>query len=406
MRSAISVSRLATRRHGREYHLRHASRARSGKRRSRRKAIQMNSVRYWLALTSAVAVVMLAAGVGTGAMAQDEGEGTPNIETTRSARVQTEPTPAPEATESTDGGSEGESLNQQADGPSPNAADIDINGYDQTIAQGLAAFDAFTGGIWRITELEPLSASEAPSVVAPYYGFLYQMKGTSIVRNDVTGKRARLEPGEAYYFSTGDSYTRYREVDVSRAWLIEIVPADAADADAAGVVIFTTSEIGSFPDDTRDLELLAAHLLEDGTATVPDYEADAMIMATVGSLQVTGANGPKVLDAPAALLVSGELEIENLSGAPATYLIAKIGPSVEDAAPAVEEEPVAGEAVDGTAEAEVDPLLDTDGDLLIDTDEVVYGTDPAIADTDFDGYPDGDEVLVYETDPLDANSYP
>lgn len=121
---------------------------------------------------------------------------------------------------------------------------------------------------------------------------------------------------------------------------------------------------------------------------------------------MTGANGPKVLDAPAALLVSGELEIENLSGAPATYLIAKIGPSVEDAAPAVEEEPAAGEAVDGTAEAEVDPMLDTDGDLLIDTDEVVYGTDPAIADTDFDGYPDGDEVLVYATDPLDANSYP
>jgi hypothetical protein len=51
-------------------------------------------------------------------------------------------------------------------------------------------------------------------------------------------------------------------------------------------------------------------------------------------------------------------------------------------------------------------MLDSDGDSLIDTDEAVYGTDPYVADTDYDGYTDGDEVIIYGTDPLDPNSWP
>ena len=370
----------------------------------------MTAVRYWLALAAVVALVAISSGAGSIASAQDDE--TPAIETTRSARVQTEETPETDtSTTDTDNATdEGESS-----APSPNSADIEITGVDQTIAQGLAAFDAFPVGIWRITELKPLAVDAAPAVTAPYYGFLYQMDGTTIVRNNVTGKRTRLEPGEAYYYSAGDSYTRYREEDASRAWLIEIVPSDANEADAAGTVIFTTGEIGTFPDDTRDFELMAANVAKDGTASVPDYEADAMIMVTVGSLQVTDSEGTVQMDAPAAMLVTGELELENTSGAPANYLIAKIGPSVGDVLPGVDEEAQSGETAEDAesqetpvdaGETDADPYLDTDGDTLIDTDEAVYGTDPTTADTDGDGYIDGEEVIVYETDPLDPNSYP
>jgi hypothetical protein len=354
-------------------------------------------------LAAVVALVAISSGAGSIASAQDQE--TPAIEATRSARVQTEETPETDTSTSdtTDTTNEGEA---ESSGASPNAADIEITGADQTIAQGLAAFDAFADGIWRITELKPLAVEEAPSVTAPYYGFLYQMDGTTIVRNNVTGKRTRLEPGEAYYYSAGDSYSRYREESASRSWLIEIVPNDASDADAAGTVIFKTGEIDSFPDDTRDFELLAANVPADQTASVPEYEADALMMVTVGSLEVTDAEGTVQMDAPAAMLVTGELEIVNASGAPANYMIAKIGPSVGDALPAVDDEAAADEpAAEATDEA-VDPYLDTDGDTLIDTDEAVYGTDPAIADSDYDGYSDGDEVIVYGTDPLDATSYP
>jgi len=48
---------------------------------------------------------------------------------------------------------------------------------------------------------------------------------------------------------------------------------------------------------------------------------------------------------------------------------------------------------------------DTDGDGLSDGDEVLkYKTDPLKADTDGDGLSDGDEVLKYKTDPLKADT--
>lgn len=369
-------------------------------------------------------IVALAMQAGPSARAQDdESDDGPTIETTRTARTQTdedEPDPSDESTGASDedqAPAEGTDIDSSDDSdesgsPSPNQAAIDVVDIYQTIAQGLAAFDAFPNGVWRITEIKPKPAGEAPSVTAPYYGFLYQMDGTTIVRNDTTGKRARLEPGEAYYFSANDTYTRYREDEVSRAWLIEVVPEDADPADAAGTVIYTSEEIGSLPDDTRDLELIAGNLAEDEVSDLPDFEVDVLVMVTVGTIELSDDDGTTRMVAPAALLVSTDFTLTNDSNDPAVYTVAKVGPAVADAVPAASGDAAADgtedsvESGEDTEEPEVDPMLDTDADGLIDTDEAVYGTDPEIADTDFDGYSDGDEVIVYGTDPLDDNSWP
>ncbi|MEO0605833.1 MAG: hypothetical protein AAF211_30655, partial [Myxococcota bacterium] len=54
-------------------------------------------------------------------------------------------------------------------------------------------------------------------------------------------------------------------------------------------------------------------------------------------------------------------------------------------------------------------VADTDGDGLLDGDEVERETDPLLEDTDGDGLADGDEITTHRTDPLlrdtDGDSY-
>jgi hypothetical protein len=49
--------------------------------------------------------------------------------------------------------------------------------------------------------------------------------------------------------------------------------------------------------------------------------------------------------------------------------------------------------------------MDSDGDGLCDSDELIIGTNPFVADTDGDGYPDGLELRL-GSDPLNPNSIP
>jgi len=51
-----------------------------------------------------------------------------------------------------------------------------------------------------------------------------------------------------------------------------------------------------------------------------------------------------------------------------------------------------------------DACQDSDGDGLLDADEVAMGTDPADSDTDDDGLSDGTEVNIHGTDPTDSDT--
>lgn len=60
----------------------------------------------------------------------------------------------------------------------------------------------------------------------------------------------------------------------------------------------------------------------------------------------------------------------------------------------------------GTARAlAARPDADTDG--IYDAFEIsTFGTNPSLTDSDLDNFSDGDEIFLYQTDPLDAQSHP
>ncbi len=283
--------------------------------------------------------------------------------------------------------------------------------YAQTIAQGLV-FIADGSLVWRVRQVTPAPEEEAESVTGPS-SFNLQISGDSVIRNDVTLKRARLEVGEAFYRSADDPYTlRSEGDDPSRVWFIELVSADA-EAPEDGEVVFTSDPLDLDPlvDRIYDMELVRNVLLPGEEADLPTHTGPALVMVTFGSIETSGgADGPTTLDRGTGQIAEGDLTLSNTGTEPAVYVVATLGARVLDPG----EEPdtdadtteVADDATPGaddTAAAD-DPDADTDEDGLTNAEEADVGTDPADPDSDADGLTDGDEVNEFVTDPLNPDS--
>jgi hypothetical protein len=326
--------------------------------------------------------------------------------------------------------------------------------YAQVIAQGLAAFDEDVAYVWRVREISPPLEEEAGPGEAIAFSFVWQRAGITIVRNEDTLRRARLEPGEAYYQSAGLIYTYFRIGETpSRAWIIEIVPADSDASELGGEVVYTSQEMNSVPAGTWDLELVRNVLLPSEEADVPAHTGPALILPTFGDLETVNEGGAaSTLGVGDGQLTVSPLVLRNPGEDPVTYLVALIGDRVLEPGETPEPEATA-EVPDGSPEAtplpgprddndedgltneeeaelgldennpdsdgdgltdgeevedfDCDPTLpDTDDDGLDDADEVDFETDCTLQDSDGDGYVDGEEVFQHNTDPNDPESFP
>lgn len=324
------------------------------------------------------------------------------------------------------------------------AAGIDLAVSDQeinidapvaaVIAQGLVYVEA-DQLIWRVSQFSPADVADADSVTDENTALILQRTGASVIRNDVTNKRARIEVGEAYFESTGDAYTTANYEDTeSQAWKIELVPADR---DTTDQVFYESESFGGVTEGTYDLELTRGVLFPDDEDILLVGNGSAMIMASSGTVQVTAsASQPVSVEMGDAELVTGDVSIRNTGPEPVVYVMASLGDRVldpgesvtgdqpaTDASPAADEVDTADET-DATPGAESDndtdtaatgaPLgaptveaddgTDTDGDRLTDAQENQLGTDPNVVDSDEDGMDDGTEVIDFGTDPINPDS--
>ena len=311
-------------------------------------------------------------------------------------------------------------------------------GAGAVIAQGYA-FLPEEPFVWRARSVEPLPAAEAEPI-SPSFSFAYQRNGAMLVRNETTSKRTRLEPGEAYYFQQGDSFTRHRAgSDDTETLIIEWVTADNAGSAPSGTLLFESDILEPITAEVVDYELTRYVLRPDESLPLPDRDGPALAFVVAGFASFDGpdgmvdvepengalvpANATQLTAGPDGAVILFATVIDHaLRATPETSPIASPAAEMTDEEPTVEPTalPATATAIPPTATARpaatatpratatagttLAPAADEDRDGLRNGEESQRGTNPRVKDTDSDGLEDGPEVNLHGTDPLKADS--
>lgn len=214
------------------------------------------------------------------------------------------------------------------------------------LAQGLIYLDG--GDVWwQVREVELPPPAEASSV-AGSSRFILQRSGVSIIRNDITGKRTRLEQDEVYYAAAGDPYTTMAADDSrSVVWIFEVANSDQVGEGA----FYLSPNIGGIAEGTYDLEFTHELLEAGGSTGFVSEGGPFLIMVLTGQVVVSDGEGTATLVSGEGRIVEGNnATIEAEGDGQATYVAVAIGASVSDASVAA---PAASAAPAEPAESDV-----------------------------------------------------
>jgi hypothetical protein len=151
---------------------------------------------------------------------------------------------------------------------------------------------------------------------------------------------------------------------------------------------------------------LAHHTDVPGDGAALGQESSETLTATNGDAATLGTGNAS--SAPGTVTRNG-VSGTSLLGPDGTYRVTENSPPIVNVpettsvelVPSAAPELGAETTVDETSEPVATETTDTDGDNVVDSEEVdLYGTDPEIWDTDGDGLSDGDELFVAGTDPF------
>jgi len=283
-------------------------------------------------------------------------------------------------------------------GPSP------ARGHASVIAHGVVSIPDGQAR-WRVLTQTATAGNDALFVTSP--AFVLADGNPLLVTDLGTQSRDRLASGEAMLARSGQTLRIEPFGAPQEYYLIELIQDGTPLPSPA---LFVSDPFIADGTD-RDLSLVRDVLGENEEGTLPGGAVGTLMLVLNGSLVVTASDGaPRTMQAGEARVFEGALDLTAKS-ANTAYVAAYVGallppPASPVATPKPTEVPATPAPSTPVASpvATPDANADDDGDGLTNAEEAALGTDPKNPDTDDDGISDGDEVGVYQTDPLNLDS--
>lgn len=198
-------------------------------------------------------------------------------------------------------------------------------GFPAVLAHGLAYVEG-NELVWQVRELEIPEADDAESTTSSE-ALLLQRDGSSIIRNDVTGKRAKVDSGEAYFRAADDSYTLSAEDGQPLAWMFQLVDPDDVAIDA----FYESPVIEDLDEGVYDMMLTRYVLQPDESVDLPQHSGAALVMVSSGEIEVNADGDRSALAQSDGQMVQDEATVTNTTGEDAVFLYAYLGDEVGDA---------------------------------------------------------------------------
>lgn len=316
-----------------------------------------HGVRRWLSILACALVIGMAAGAPVYAQneqaepTQDPAQLVPNDPTapqgTQGGPSTPEATVEPTA-QPTQAPASGSSRTTTTNQPrlAERAEDAAGPGAPAVLAHGLA-YASGDDLVWQVREIAVPNVDDARAQTADE-AILLQRDGTTVIRNNATGKRALMHPGEAFFRASQDSYTMMTEDTESTLWWFELVDPDKVDLDA----FYESPVLDRVDEGVYDM-MMTRYVLQPGeSADMPDNSGAGMLMVTSGEIQVDVDGDLSALSSGDGQSVPNNTLVSNEGTRPAVFVYVYLGEKVSDA--------TAG-AAQGSANATTDTAGTSDG---------------------------------------------
>jgi hypothetical protein len=218
---------------------------------------------------------------------------------------------------------------EEEDSGSSSAPSTDMSlspGQPAVLAQGLVYIP---GGdlVWSVSYVDAPDLDDAESSSGPAAMFL-QREGATIIRNDVTGKRAKIEAGEGFFRAADDAYAISADGASSTFWSFELTDEDGVQESAR----YEGPMVEGIDEATYDMEMVR-YILEPGDSVdVPTFNGTGLIMGLAGEIEVRNDTVTSLKEGDGKTLDADDegASVSNSGSDVAMFVVVVLGDEVSD----------------------------------------------------------------------------